>query len=31
LEVVFVRGEKVLAIDSDDNLLVISARTVENF
>jgi len=31
LEVVFVRGGKVLAIDSDDNLLVISARTVENF
>ncbi len=31
LEVVFVRGGKVLALDSDDNLLVISTRKVENF
>lgn len=30
LEVVFVRGDKTLAVDSNDNLLVISARTVEN-
>ena len=31
LEVVFVRSGKVLAMDSNDNLLVISTRTVETF